>query len=97
MNRRNFISTLTGAAGAGLILWRVPKPVIFLPSTEIVTVDWLASIGPFIEGGPWRDLDSLNTDIQDAIIETIARGSRLPIRYIKTYKEAYEFFGLEDA
>jgi hypothetical protein len=30
MNRRGFISTLAGAAGASLVSWRLPDPVIIL-------------------------------------------------------------------
>lgn len=38
MNRRGFISLLAGTAGAGLVLWRVPKPVIVLPNrARIIT------------------------------------------------------------
>ncbi len=32
MNRRGFISLLAGTAGAGLIPWRIPRPVIVLPA-----------------------------------------------------------------
>jgi hypothetical protein len=31
MNRRGFISLLAGTAGTGLVLWRIPRPVIILP------------------------------------------------------------------
>lgn len=46
MNRRGFISMLAGAAGTGVIGWRLPKRLIVLPSQQsIITVDasWLAT------------------------------------------------------
>lgn len=39
MNRRNFISLLAGAAGAGVVLWRLPERRIFLPSRALVTAE----------------------------------------------------------
>ncbi len=46
MNRRNFLSLLLGAAGGGVVLWRMPKPRIFLPARERVytLVDNLAPL-----------------------------------------------------
>jgi hypothetical protein len=92
MNRRSFVSLLAGTAGAGLVLWSVPKPIIFLPSTEIVTVDasWLA----------WTELECIrNFDqmVQKALVDTLAIAARMPIRYLHSIEEVHEFFGPEDA
>ena len=74
MNRRNFISLLAGAAGAGVVLWRLPERRIFLPPAptaprdpELVTVDasWLADPAA---------LDELRT--------AIARSIGLPRQYV---------------
>lgn len=102
MNRRNFISTLTGAAGAGLILWRVPKPALFLPSwiqeKRLITsanVRFTLTI-PGIYPDP-VEVEAFEGLLQGVLLEEISKAARIPIRYIEGTHEAHEFFGLEDA
>lgn len=48
MNRRGFISLLAGSAGAALIGWRIPKPVIVLPARQVWT--------PILDAAPHHSL-----------------------------------------
>ena len=69
MNRRNFVSMLLGAAGAGVVLWRLPERRIVLPPRypRFAYYDEV----PF-------DLSALRDEFLVAVADTY----RIPLRYL---------------
>lgn len=75
MNRRNFISLLAGSAGASLIPWRLPKPLIVLPArSQLITA--VGSTGLYTYQWSWESGAGV-TFPNDGLSTTLPTGGTL--------------------